>query len=217
MAYEGLAGVAVIVGVVVLLLSLRVLLRAGWFMGWLRGMLGLALVLAGVLFGLAALDVLAYKQYTRETTLATISFEKLSEQHYKAVIVDGDGFERRFILKGDQWQLDARIVKWPGLFATWGMKPGYRLDRISGRYYSLEKERNAERTVYSMSKNQNPLDLWSWVQKYDNSLPFVDAVYGSAAYLPMGDGAEFEVSLSNTGLPARPVNDPARLALSRWQ
>jgi len=217
MVYEGLAGVAVIVGVLVLLLSLRVLLRAGWFMGWLRGMLGLALVVAGVLFGLAALDVLAYKQYTRETTLATISFEKLSEQHYKAVIVDGDGFERRFILKGDQWQLDARIVKWPGLFATWGMKPGYRLDRISGRYYSLEKERNAERTVYSMSKNQNPLDLWSWVQKYDNSLPFVDAVYGSAAYLPMGDGAEFEVSLSNTGLLARPVNDPARLALSRWQ
>ena len=140
MVYESLAGITVVIGILVLYLSLRVLFRSGWFLGWVRGMLGLVLILTGALLGLAALDVLAYKQYTREVTLATISFEKLSEQHYKAVLIDNAEIEKQFILKGDQWQLDARIVKWPGIFASWGMKPGYRLDRISGRYYSLEKD-----------------------------------------------------------------------------
>jgi len=35
--------------------------------------------------------------------------------------------------------------------------------------------------------------------------------------LPMGDDALYEVTLSNTGLLARPLNDPASKALERWQ
>src|SRR5690625_7570671 len=57
-----------------------------------------------------------------------------------------DGTEQEFDLRGDQWQLDARIIKWQGFVAAMGVKPGYRLDRISGRYYTLEDERSAERT-----------------------------------------------------------------------
>src|SRR5690625_5714508 len=54
-----------------------------------------------------------------------------------------DGTEQEFDLRGDQWQLDARIIKWQGFVAAMGVKPGYRLDRISGRYYTLEDERSA--------------------------------------------------------------------------
>jgi len=217
MMYEGMAIGTIVIGALLLLLSLRVLRRSGWLLGWLRGMMGLVLVACGVSMGLLAMDILAYKQLTSESSLATISFERLAEQQYKTWIVDAEGRETIYVLKGDQWQLDARIIKWPGTLAAMGMKPGYRLDRISGRYYSLDMERNAERSVFSIASSQTPFDLWVWLQRYDTQMPFVDAVYGSAAYVPMEDGASYEVMLSNSGLLARPLNDAATQAVGRWQ
>lgn len=44
----------------------------------------------------------------------------------------------------------------------------------------------------------------------------VDALYGSAAYVPMTDGAAYEVAVSQSGLLARPLNGEARLAVGAW-
>jgi hypothetical protein len=41
-------------------------------------------------------------------------------------------------------------------------------------------------------------------------------LYGSATYLPMADGADYEVTVSQSGLVARPLNDAARLAVGAW-
>lgn len=217
MFYEGLAVAVTVVGALMLFYSLKLLVRSGWFLGWLRGMLGLMLVLCGVSMGLAAYDVLSYQQIMKNKSIATLSFEELAPQSYRAVLVDSKGRERRFDLKGDQWQLDARVLRWPGFFSSMGVSPGYRLDRISGRYYSLEKERNSERTLYSLSESQYGVDVWAILHSGQYQLPFVDARYGSATYLPMEDGALYEVLLSKTGLMAKPLNERAQSAVSRWQ
>ena len=47
-------------------------------------------------------------------------------------------------------------------------------------------------------------------------MPGVDAYFGTATYLPMADGARFEVSLTRTALIARPLNDAAREAVGEW-
>jgi len=47
-------------------------------------------------------------------------------------------------------------------------------------------------------------------------LPGVDAHYGTATYVPMADGARYEVSMSRDALIARPVNDEARNAVGSW-
>ena len=44
----------------------------------------------------------------------------------------------------------------------------------------------------------------------------VDAYYGTATYLPMADGARFEVSLTRDALIARPANIRARDAVGGW-
>ena len=44
-----------------------------------------------------------------------------------------------------------------------------------------------------------------------------DAVYGSAAYLPMSDGAEYRIWLSQSGLVARPLNAEADGAVRTWR
>ncbi len=217
MFYQGLAVFVTVVGALMLFYSLKLLARSGWFLGWLRGMFGLTLVLCGVSMGLAAYDVLSYQQIMKNKSIATLSFEELAPQSYQSVLVDSKGQERRFDLKGDQWQLDARVLRWPGFFSSMGVSPGYRLDRISGRYYSLEKERNSERTVYSLSESQYGVDVWQLLHSGQYRLPFVDARYGSATYLPMEDGALYEVLLSKTGLMAKPLNERAQSAVSRWQ
>ena len=98
-----------------------------------------------------------------------------------------------------------------------GLSTGYRLDRLSGRYFSLEEENKLERTLHQLNPGSRQLDIWQMLQSSGNSLGFLDASYGSATYLPMVDGALFAVSLSNTGLLARPLNGPAKAAVKSWQ
>jgi len=114
-------------------------------------------------------------------------------------------------------------LTWKTPLAALGLQPGYRLDRLSGRYYSLEDERNKQRTVYDLSHAANPLvlglelDVWRWLKNSDLLLAIVDASYSSATYLPMADGAEFSVTLGASGLVARPLNGAAKAAVSQWQ
>ncbi len=118
-------------------------------------------------------------------------------------------------LRGDEWQLDARILKWHGIAFLFGFDTVYRLDRLSGRYRDIAQERTAERTVYSLGEDRG-LDLWTIVQKHGRWLPWVDAVYGSATYMPMVDRGSYNVLISTTGLLTRPRNDIAREAVRKW-
>lgn len=45
----------------------------------------------------------------------------------------------------------------------------------------------------------------------------IDAQSGSATFMPMADGAIYEIVLTNTGLAGRPLNEAAQTALGRWE
>lgn len=215
MLYGVMATFIIAIGLAMVYFSFRVLATKNWFFGWLRGMWGLALIAIGITLGLSAFDLFSYKQVVSEQSVATISFEQIEPQRFNAIVVDTGGNESRYELAGDQWQMDARLIKWPSMMAAMGIKPGYRLDRISGRYYSLEKERSAERTVYALDESKFGIDLWAVF--HDSDMNVIDAVYGTATFLPMADGALYEVLLSNTGLLARPLNETATAAVARWE
>jgi hypothetical protein len=196
--------------------AVRLLWQNSWFAGFCRGIFGLALLALGTLIALTAYDVYSYKQVLQEQVVATINFDKIEDQHYFAVLADKDGQEQRVELRGDQWQLDARIVKWKGYLSTFGLKPAFRLERLSGRYYDIEQETTAKRTAYTVHNSLYGVDIWRIFNSHPDWVPVIDAVYGSATYLPMKDGALFEISLSNTGLVARPINAAAREAVEEF-
>ena len=196
--------------------AVRLLWQNSWFVGFCRGIFGLALLALGTLVALTAYDVYSYKQVLQEQTVATINFDKIENQHYFAVLSDKDGKEQRVEIRGDQWQLDARIVKWQGYLSTFGIKPAFRLERLSGRYYDIEQETTAKRTAYTVHNSLYSVDIWRIFNSHPDWVPVIDAVYGSATYLPMKDGALFEISLSNTGLVARPINAAAREAVEEF-
>lgn len=176
-------------------------------------------VASGAVGGAAIVLAFSYYGYDRlvdEQPVSQIEFSRAASGGYTArVMIDGER-DRLFDLRGDEWQMDARVITWKAPVTLLGLDPIYQLDRISGRYADIGEEQTAQRTVHALS-DELPLDVWRVARKFPALMPGVDAYYGSATYLPMADGARFEVSLSRTALIARPVNESAREAVGAWE
>ena len=197
--------------------ALKMLWLSSWFVGWVKGMFGLSLLAVGLGIGVVAYDIYSYKQILVGQPVATINFETIENQYFDVVLVDTNGKQQRFSVYGDQWQLDARIIKWQGYFSGLNINPAYRLDNLSGRYYDLYQEPTQKRSSYSITKSPLALDLWQIIHQHPQWFSVLDANYGSARYLPMKDGALYQISLTNTGLHVRPLNDVANNAMSEWK
>lgn len=204
-------------GLLLLILACQRLFRARLLAAGGSAMMGsLLLAVAAVLF-VVSLNMHTYARLTHERPVAEIVFEKRGEQAFNATLTQvPNGEIQMFVLAGDEWQLDARVLKWKGWANLFGLDAQYRLERVSGRYRNIDQERTAERTVYALAENPG-LDLWQVTLDHPTRLPFVDAVYGNAAYMPMVDGARYEVSITQTGLIARPVNTAAQQAAGTWK
>src|SRR5580704_150697 len=177
---------------------------------------------AGIVFLLLAAAALAlamnlrtYQRLTSETPAGELDLSRVAPHQYDAVITYPNGTVAVFFLRGDEWQVDARILKWLGTVDLLGFDTAFRLDRISGRYTKIEDEQGQPRTVYELHP-PGAVDLWDLARRYHRWLPWVDALYGSATFLPMADKASYEISASQTGLLARPLNEAARNAISGW-
>jgi len=60
------------------------------------------------------------------------------------------------------------------------------------------------------------LDLWQLKREFPQFLPWIDADFGSAAYLPLVDGANYRVTLSPSGgLIARPADAASEAKLKQ--
>lgn len=199
--------VLVVAGLLAIVGASYLLLRRGWFWIWLKASFAIGLVACTIIALLSLLDVLSYKQLLSETPIATISMYEVKPQHFDVTLIaTGSEKEQRFEMHGDQWQLDARLLTWAGPIAALGKKPLYRLDRISGRYISLEQARNAEQSVYGL-ESSGAIDIWQILKVIPS---WIDANYGSAVYMPMENGAVYSVYLTSKGMNVRPVNSIAK-------
>jgi hypothetical protein len=205
-----------IFGLLLLALACQRLFRARFIAATGSGLMGaLLLAVAGLLF-VVSLNLHTYNRLTHEQPVAEIVFEARGPQRYRATLAQvPSGEMQMFMLAGDEWQLDARVLKWKGWANLLGLDAQYRLERVSGRYRAIEQERNDERTVYALSENPG-VDVWTLSVDNPRWLPFVDAIYGSATYLPMADGARYEVAITQSGLIARPMNETAKAAAGSW-
>ena len=163
-------------------------------------------LLLATLATVAGLALQGYRRLTLETTLATLDTRQLGEQRYAVRIEYPDGTRRNVELAGDQWQLDARIVKWQPRAVMFGAPPLYRLDRLSGRYTDAAQETERTRSVADLG-TQEALDLLDIKRRFPRWMGWVDADYGSGAYLPLIDGGRYQVTLAAAGgLVARPAD-----------
>lgn len=173
---------------------------------------------SAAILGAGAMLFLSYASYQRlieERPVSSIEFRRISPEEFQARLSIVGQADQFFVLRGDEWQMDARIVTWKPPMTVLGLDPVYQLDRLSGRYAEIDREQSEARTVHSLTPAR-PTDVWHLARRFPLLTPGIDAHYGTATYVPMADGARFDVTLSRDALIARPANDRAQRAIGDW-
>src|SRR5207248_2615802 len=183
--------------------------------GAVHGTAALLCFLVALGLALVGASLLSYERLTFERPALRASFARAADGQFNATLTYPSGESRGYVLRGDEWQIDARVLKWRGIANVLQFDTVYRLERLSGRYSDVELERTSPRTVYALHPSER-VDAWALLRTWREYVPWADALYGSATYVPMADGAAYEVTVSQTGLVARPLNDAARLAVGGW-
>jgi hypothetical protein len=215
MQYGGLAWATALLAVLAALVAARILFNRQWFMGWLRGSCGLAFLGLAVLIGVLTYDLSSYRPIPEDKPLATLSF-KADGPYYRVGLLEGNR-ERSLTLEGDLWQLDARVLQWKGLAALIGLEPGYRLEKLSGRFLSIEQQSLAQHARVALAHSPYGVDLWRWLRLGPRDLFVFDPQAHRVTYLPIADDAVYSISLTPAGLLARPMTQAAKQALQDWQ
>lgn len=206
------------------------LFRGRWISGPLK-MIGGGVILAGA--GAAVLlaqNIQTYARLTHERPVATIQLRRLASQYFEVTVIQpplAEGGAARsavYPVNGDDWRIEAQVLKWKPWANVLGLDTQYRLDRLSGRYQDIEQERQGARSVHALSGGDArtgdilgvavpwKISAWDAARRYRKYVNAVDTLYGGATYMPMADGAQYEVWITQSGLVARPANDAARNA-----
>jgi hypothetical protein len=212
----GFALLGVLLALPLELAALRRLRQAQIARGTLLLLIGAAVVLLGVLAAVVAAGLHSYTRLTSEQEAAWVELHQLGTRDFALTLRIAGEAPQIYQLRGDEWQIDARVLKWRGIGTILGFDTVYRLERLSGRYEDSSQDMTALRTVYPLW-HSGRVDLWTLIRRYHDYVPLADALYGSAAYVPMADGAKYVVKVSASGLTVRPENEAARRAVGNWR
>jgi hypothetical protein len=171
-----------------------------------RGLWMLVSLLLALLGGLLGTALIGYQRMNGEVPVASLTARQIAPQDFALRLDFPDGSHQSAELHGDEWQLDARVIKWTPRAVVLGAQPLYRLDRISGRYHDAAQAQATTPSITPLGRD-TPVDLWELKQHFPQWLPWIDADYGSAAYLPLADGGNYRATISPMGgLIARPAD-----------
>lgn len=180
--------------------------------GTLRLFCGTAcLGVAGVI-ALSGLNLQTYKRLTFERPVATISFAQTADpERFTVNLIYPGGDQDTYELAGDEWELNARVVKFKAFSTLLGFNSVYKLDRLYGRYETVE--RASETNGINLSTNPG-LDVVALAKQNAGRFGVEDVRYGSAVYNPMEHGLSFDVMMTQTGLIARPANEITKVRMN---
>ncbi|OZI77166.1 hypothetical protein [Bordetella genomosp. 12] len=197
-----------LVAIVVFLLGLGMLLGRGgarddmgrktFRLRPVRRLFGLLLAGLACVSVLLALSLLQFFRLTTDQPVADIEVTRQGDNQYR-VAAQAEGLGTRdYTLYGDEWQIDAKVVRWRLPALVTGAPPLYRLERLSGRYRDVQREQSGTRSVHALDDWPVP-DISAVKAWFPGWLPFVDVTYGSAAYMPLFDGARYQVLFDPRG------------------
>jgi hypothetical protein len=159
------------------------------------------------------LNLHTFHRLTHEELIATLRFTEIAPQHYRVQLRSGDFCKQQaFHLYGDEWRLDARFLKWKPLANRFGFDAMYRLERLSGRYLSVQDENTQRRQAYAVG-DRPVMDLAEYLDKDWKYWSPVDTSFGSSVYESADPAYEYSVYRSQSGLLVR----KERLAAAHYE
>lgn len=212
MGVEWVAGILIVLALLFVAGAVVLFLGKEWLMQWLRGTAGVVLVLLAGHMTLVSASLFGYQQVPAGAPLATLSFERNGPQDWMVTISEANGDQRRFNVLGDLWQLDVRLLNYVGLLSLLEVNPSFRLERLSGRYLSLEDEQQKDHTNHNlMPEPFLGYDIWERTERHGSLM--LNATRSSLVLVPIAEGAIFEVGFGDRGLILTPANSAAETAL----
>jgi hypothetical protein len=179
----------------------------------------LVIALAVLLLGF---DFQTYHRLAYERPVAAVDLHQTGDKAFAVTVTQPEPSGQiasqpsSYAVQGDEWRVEARVLKWKSWANVLGLDPRYRLDRLSGEYVDTAEEVSAPRSVYDLRAPVDQFTVARLAAKL-NRAKLIDTVYGSAVLMPMADGARYELSMSQSGLVARPANDAAQKAVEAWR
>jgi hypothetical protein len=184
-----------------------------------RVIVGAPLAVIGLAFGLLGVNTQTFERLSYEAPVATVSVKAVdpSQQTYDVTVkrMDATFAPQTCRLQGDDWEMSARVQKWKPWANMLGLDATYQLDQISNRYSDAERGNGKMITSCDLKGPPPAVNQWvpkSWVFWIVDHAYAEQRHFGSAAYMPLADGAVFKVVMTQSGLNAEPVNEIARKA-----
>ena len=163
----------------------------------------LPVLFAGLLVLLLVSSLYTYHRLSEEVPVAELSFSRNGSQEYVATVAWGDFCNpQKYILRGDQWRLDARFLKWRPWANLLGLDAMYRIERLGGRYKDISEENAASQLAYNL-QSVEALDLGAILASYKTAISPVDSLYGSSVYDDMNENILYRVYRGQSGLLVR--------------
>ncbi|MGC3980672.1 MAG: hypothetical protein QM808_05380 [Steroidobacteraceae bacterium] len=176
-----------------------------------HGIAGAVLFLAGALLFAVALNFNTYDKLSENQPLAELSIEQSGPQTYQVRLMRiPAGDLQVFTLKGDRWQLQARLLQWHG-WAQWlGLSTNVRLEQLLSTFDTPPKAKNgasASNTSYRLSRNPG-INLWNLQQQHPEQIQALTAQELQTENFALRGSTRFHVYLSAGVLTARVINQP---------
>jgi hypothetical protein len=208
---------AAVLGIIVLLRGVHHVARGRGGKGMAHMAVGTPLSLLGLAVGLVALNTQSFARLSHENDVATVAVHALepSKSTYRLTITRLDGPDQVIIcdLQGDEWEMAARVQKWKPWANVLGLDTTYTLDQVDNKYYSAARGNGKPITACDLGGPQPAVDQYvpsSWLLWLAGESYTEQRRFGSAAYMPLADGAAYKVVMTQSGLNAEPSNDVAK-------
>lgn len=234
----GVIAVCVLFGLLALLLGFsRWLAHRPWAAA---GNLAVAIVLLLAAHRLwpPVLHLQSYQAMPSRALVAQVHSERTGPRAYRVTLTRlPAGDMQVFEMSGEEWRLDARTLVWTGRASQLGLPASFRLERLSGRYLRTEAPADSPPAKaaaappapvlpasFALSDPDEPgEDVWAQARTDTGWQAHIDARHAYGPWLPLADGARFDVSLVHAPgspealLESKPANEAAAKAMRYTQ
>lgn len=181
---------------------------------------GIILAAAGLALGLVGVNVQLFSRFTHEGPVALVSVKSLdgARNFYRVSIarLDGSIPTQSCAIQGDEWIIGGRVQKWKAWATILGMNATYTLDQVSNKYFTAARGNGKPITSCDLTGTPevNELVPPDWLPWLLARFYAEDRRFGSANYMPLADGARYEILITQSGFNAEPANGVARAAVA---